>query len=288
MRTDFPISQSARKAAEDFAFSGGNGTSDHDPQPIRSHGIQPKAPFRAHTGGSTSAGIPCWKRTLDLTLILISLPLWLPLMILVMLLIKITSAGPIFYRQERVGFHRRRFFIWKFRSMQVSAETRTHQQHLQRLMEAGCPMTKLDSSGDPRLIPWGRILRASGLDELPQIFNVIRGDMSLVGPRPCLPYEFERYDAGQQERVNAPPGLTGYWQVNGKNKTTFNEMVAMDIFYANHMSIWLDLTIMVKTVPAILSQMLEARAGLHSEQLKEPFRGATTMLESLEGSPRKT
>ena len=98
-------------------------------------------------------------------------------------------------------------------------------------------------SGDPRIIPGGRILRAMGLDELPQLFNVLRGEMSLVGPRPCTPHEFRVISPGSNERVNAPPGLTGYWQVNGKNKTTFTEMINMDIFYTKNMSLWLDLAI---------------------------------------------
>ena len=120
-------------------------------------------------------------------------------------------------------------------------------------------MTKLDASGDPRIIAGGRILRALGLDELPQLFNVLRGDMSLVGPRPCTPYEFQRYKDWQQERVNALPGLTGYWQVKGKNKTTFTEMVQMDIWYTRNLSPLLDLAIMVKTLPAIIVQVLETR-----------------------------
>src|SRR6266853_6715519 len=108
------------------------------------------------------------------------------------------------------------------------------------------------------LFPYTTLFRAMGLDELPQLFNVLRGDMSLVGPRPCTPHEFSRYQVWQQERVNAQPGLTGYWQVNGKNKTTFTEMINMDIFYTKNMSLWLDLTIMVKTFPAVLTQVIEA------------------------------
>ena len=119
-------------------------------------------------------------------------------------------------------------------------------------------MTKLDVADDRRLIRGGRFLRALGLDELPQIFNVVRGEMSLVGPRPCTPHEFERYLPAQKERVNAPPGLTGYWQVNGKNKTTFSEMIAMDIFYGKNMSIRMDLVIMLRTVPAIATQVLDS------------------------------
>jgi lipopolysaccharide/colanic/teichoic acid biosynthesis glycosyltransferase len=118
-------------------------------------------------------------------------------------------------------------------------------------------MRKLDVSGDPRIIPGGRILRASGLDELPQLFNVLRGEMSLVGPRPCTPYEFQRYKRWQRERVNALPGLTGYWQVNGKNKTTFTEMIRMDIWYTRNLSPLTDLAIIFKTPPAIMVQFFE-------------------------------
>jgi lipopolysaccharide/colanic/teichoic acid biosynthesis glycosyltransferase len=205
--------------------------------------------------------IPRWKRILDLTCIYLTLPCWLPLMVLVMVWIKIASPGPIFYRQERVGYRRHRFMIFKFRTMHVNADTRTHAEYFAHLMRADCPMTKLDIGGDPRLIACGRFLRASGLDELPQIFNVILGDMSLVGPRPCLPHEFENYETWQQGRVNAPPGVTGYWQVNGKNSTTFSEMIAMDMFYTRNMSLRFDLAIMLKTVPALVMQTLESRAA---------------------------
>lgn len=209
-------------------------------------------------------GIPRWKRVLDLSCIALALPLWLPLMLLVMVLIRITSPGPVFYRQERIGYQRRRFMLSKFRTMRVNAETRTHEEYVAHLMLDERPMTKLDETGDDRLIPGGHFLRASGLDELPQIFNVLRGEMSLVGPRPCLPNEFECYDPSQQGRVGALPGLTGYWQVNGKNNTTFKEMIAMDLFYVHNTSIWLDLTIMLKTVPVLageLSNSVKRRAA---------------------------
>ena len=144
--------------------------------------------------------------------------------------------------------------ILKFRTMKVNVETQSHERYLEQLIHANRPMTKLDSAGDPRIIPGGRILRATGLDELPQLFNVLRGEMSLVGPRPCTPHEFGRYQKWQQARVDAPPGLTGYWQVNGKNKTTFTEMIDMDIHYTKKMSLWLDLAIMVKTFPALMAK----------------------------------
>jgi lipopolysaccharide/colanic/teichoic acid biosynthesis glycosyltransferase len=204
-------------------------------------------------------GIPGWKSALDITCILLSLPIWLPMMILLMLVTRIASPGRIFYRQKRVGLGGRHFFIWKFRTMKLSAETQTHEHYFKELMRVDRPMTKLDAHGDPRLAPFGRILRASGLDELPQIFNVLCGEMSLVGPRPCLPNEFAHYEPWQQERVNGLPGLTGYWQVNGKNKTTFNEMIIMDLFYLKNMSILLDLKIMLKTCSAIAEQLLEFR-----------------------------
>lgn len=136
-------------------------------------------------------------------------------------------------------------------------------------------MTKLDAAGDPRIIPLGRLLRASGLDELPQIFNVLLGDMSLVGPRPCTPHEFSCYEPWQRFRFNALPGLTGYWQVHGKNKTTFSQMIAMDIHYVRSMSFLMDLSIMLMTFPTILGQVLEVR----------PDRGRDT--KRSDSSPRQ-
>jgi len=206
--------------------------------------------------------IPRWKRILDVTLVSLTLPCWLPLMILIMGAIRFNSRGPVFYRQERIGYRRRRFMMFKFRTMRVGAETKTHEEYYAYLMRADCPMAKLDAHGDSRLIACGRVLRATGLDELPQIFNVLRGEMSLVGPRPCLPSEFQRYEKWQRKRVNGLPGLTGYWQVNGKNGTTFSEMIAMDLFYLRNMSPWRDLVIIFKTVPALIGQALESRKRL--------------------------
>jgi exopolysaccharide production protein ExoY len=228
--------------------------------------VQPSNPCESN-GALFGAGIvrvanvqaPSWKRILDVTCILLSMPLWLPVVIFLALWIKLVSPGPIFFRQERVGHWGSRFMILKFRTMKVNVETQSHERYLEQLIHGNRPMTKLDAAGDPRIIPGGRILRAMGLDELPQLFNVLRGEMSLVGPRPCTPHEFARYQGWQQERVNAQPGLTGYWQVNGKNKTTFTEMINMDIFYTKNMSLWLDLTIMVKTFPAVLAQVIETR-----------------------------
>ena len=148
-------------------------------------------------------------------------------------------------------------------------------------------MTKLDAYGDARLAPFGRVLRASGLDELPQIFNVLRGEMSLVGPRPCTPNEFAHYEPWQQQRVNCLPGLTGYWQVNGKNKTTFREMIAMDLFYFKNMSILLDLKIMLKTGTAIAGQLFESRQAPQRSRQDGSTRSRTTTLQTLVGSASK-
>jgi len=215
--------------------------------------------------------VPVWKSALDLTCILLLLPIWLPLMLFLILLTRIASPGPVFYRQKRVGFGGRHFFIWKFRTMKVSAETQIHERYFEELMRSDCPMTKLDAYGDQRLAPFGRILRASGLDELPQIFNVLWGEMSMVGPRPCTPNEFAHYEPWHRQRVKGLPGLTGYWQVNGKNKTTFNEMILMDLFYLKNLSVLLDLKIMLKTCAVITGQLLETKsAAQRGRQERDP------------------
>jgi len=231
--------------------------------------------------------VPGWKSALDITCILLALPIWLPLMILLMLITRFASPGPIFYRQKRVGLGGKHFSIWKFRTMKVSAETQSHERHLEELIKVNRPMTKLDAIGDPRLAPFGRILRASGLDELPQIFNVLCGEMSLVGPRPCLPNEFAHYQPWQRERVNGLPGLTGYWQVNGKNKTTFNEMVAMDLFYLKNLSFLLDLKIILKTCAVMAGQLFESRSSAKPDCQDEPLRSPAPTLQRLTESARK-
>ena len=205
------------------------------------------------------AEIPQWKRTLDVVFVLLTLPFVLPLAVLVAVLIRMVSAGPVLFRQERVGYLGRRFMCFKFRTMLVGAETTTHQGHLQHLMKSDAPMIKLDARGDSRIIPFGKMLRASGLDELPQFINVLRGEMSIVGPRPCMAYESDKYQPWQRERFNTLPGLTGLWQVSGKNQTTFVEMIRFDIYYARHKNVWLDLKIILKTIPALLVQMWELK-----------------------------
>jgi lipopolysaccharide/colanic/teichoic acid biosynthesis glycosyltransferase len=203
--------------------------------------------------------VPIAKRILDIGCLLLALPTLLPLFIGIAALIKIVSPGPVFFTQERVGFMGRKFRIFKFRTMKVNAETQTHQNHLKDLIGSNTPMTKMDAKGDPRVIKFGGLLRSSGLDELPQLINVLRGEMSLVGPRPCTPYEYEQFQPWHKQRFRALPGLTGLWQVSGKNKTTFNEMINLDIRYASDWSLWLDIKIMFKTFPVLLGQIKEQR-----------------------------
>ncbi|HEV3410261.1 MAG TPA: sugar transferase [Chthoniobacterales bacterium] len=220
-----------------------------------------RAPATAASGHQdlqtvTSSAQLRWKRSLVLAALGVGFPVWLPAMVLTALWIKCVSRGPVFYRQERIGRSGRPFMMYKFRSMNVDADVAPHVSHVTTLIHSNSPMTKLDHSGDRRLIRGGRLLRALGMDELPQIFNVWRGEMSLVGPRPCTPYEFAHYAAAHLPRVQVAPGLTGYWQVNGKNRTTFSEMIEMDVFYARNLSLRLDLHILARTGPVLLQELL--------------------------------
>jgi lipopolysaccharide/colanic/teichoic acid biosynthesis glycosyltransferase len=213
------------------------------------------------SSASQLRAIPSWKRALDLSLLVLSLPGLLLVGSLVALVIKLGSRGPVFFRQKRVGYQGREFVCFKFRTMGVNAETQSHQHHTQELIRSQAPMVKLDSRRDPRLIPLGSLLRASGLDELPQLLNVLRGDMSLVGPRPCIRYECEAYEPWHWQRFNAVPGLTGLWQVSGKNRTTFDQMVRFDIDYSRQQSLSLDLKIIAKTIPALWRQYCDVQAA---------------------------
>ena len=217
-----------------------------------------------------SSGVPAWKRALDVACVLFALPALAPLVIFISLWIKILSPGPILFRQERVGYRGNHFTCFKFRSMKVGADNGAHKNYLKELIHSETPMTKMDARGDSRLIPLGALLRATGLDELPQLLNVLRGEMSIVGPRPCIPYECEDYLPWQRERFDTLPGLTGLWQVNGKNKTTFNEMINLDISYARNKSLWLDIKIIFKTIPALISQVRETRTRRRTQMLSRP------------------
>jgi lipopolysaccharide/colanic/teichoic acid biosynthesis glycosyltransferase len=222
--------------------------------------LSKRASFDVLCYGLTPASIcPLWKRASDIVCCILALPLLAVTTVFVGLLMAIVSPGPIFFKQERVGYLGRKFKLYKFRTMHVFAETASHRDHVAELMRSGIPMKKMDGRRDSRLIPGGWLLRASGLDEVPQIINILRGEMSLVGPRPCIPYEFEQYTTHQRTRFASVPGLTGLWQVSGKNRTTFEEMIRLDIEYAHRISPRLDLKIIMMTIPAVLGQIADVR-----------------------------
>ena len=212
------------------------------------------------------------KRLLDAGASATALLLFSPLLALIAAAIKLTSPGPVLYRQVRIGQYGRRFTFLKFRSMYVNSSASIHQQFVQGLIRGqakspGKTEAARESSGssqapdpvykltrDPRVTPLGRWLRKTSLDELPQFLNVLLGQMSLVGPRPPIPYELEAYDAWHRRRLlEAKPGVTGLWQVSGRSRTTFDEMVRLDLRYARAWSLWLDLRILAQTPRAVLS-----------------------------------
>jgi len=204
-------------------------------------------------------GAPSWKRVLDVSFVLLTLPFLALVGIPIALWIKLVSPGPAFFRQQRIGLGGKKFMCLKFRTMKVNADTGVHQAHLAQVMKSNRPTRKLDNTGDKRLIAGGLTLRAMGFDELPQLLNVLRGDMSLVGPRPCTPFEFGMYEIRHQRRCEALPGLTGLWQVSGKNRTTFEEMIDLDLYYVDNQSLFFDLSIIARTGPAILALIWELR-----------------------------
>ena len=188
------------------------------------------------------------KRIMDIAVATVMLILASPVMLITAIAIKLTSDGPIFFQQERSGRQGRRFMMYKFRSMVVDAEKR--KKELAHLNEMSGPVFKI--TRDPRVTRIGQLIRKTSIDELPQLFNILRGDMSLVGPRPPLPSEVDQYQPWQRRRLSVKPGLTGLWQVSGRNNVDFEEWMAMDLRYIDDWSLWLDMKIILQTVPAVL------------------------------------
>jgi exopolysaccharide biosynthesis polyprenyl glycosylphosphotransferase len=194
------------------------------------------------------------KRTFDLATSALAIVLLLPLWLLLALLIKLDSRGPIFYTQERVGMDGRLFLLYKFRTMIPDADPELHREY-QRAFIAGRAEANLGDAqkptykllADPRITRVGRFLRRASLDEVPQLINVLMGDMSIVGPRPPIPYEVEAYELWHRKRLDMKPGLTGLWQVSGRNRLPFEEMVRLDLFYIENWSLLLDLKIILRT-----------------------------------------
>jgi lipopolysaccharide/colanic/teichoic acid biosynthesis glycosyltransferase len=206
--------------------------------------------------------IPIWKRTFDILGSVCGIIVLSPLFLFIGILIKTVSPGPILFKQKRVGCGGRHFNLLKFRTMKLNADADIHRHYLCTLIDSckenssnGDPMEKLPK--DPRIIPLGCVLRAAGLDELPQLINVLKGQMSLVGPRPPIPYEVEQYSLWYKGRFDVVPGLTGLWQIRGKNKLGFNEMMRLDIQYAARRSFLLDCKILLKTPYVVYQQIKE-------------------------------
>jgi lipopolysaccharide/colanic/teichoic acid biosynthesis glycosyltransferase len=210
------------------------------------------------------------KRCLDVILAGLLLILLLPLLLLIAVLIKLDSPGPIFFTQERVGAKSqwlgrqaiwiiRNFTMYKFRSMVENADSSVHEEYIREFVEGRAHPSsenggKFKLTNDARVTRIGRFLRKFSLDELPQLLNVLKGDMSLVGPRPVPPYEVACYGNGHHKRLAALPGITGYWQVKGRCQVTFEEMIRMDLEYIRNASLCFDLKILFLTIPAVLSR----------------------------------
>ncbi len=194
------------------------------------------------------------KRVSDVVIAFFAILILSPVMAFIIAMVKLSSPGPIFFKQKRIGKEGKEFNFYKFRSMkQLDGEDEERKKMMIEFMR-----NSSDKNGDTKIInenrvTWiGKIIRKTSLDELPQLFNVIKGDMSLVGPRPCLPYEFENYDEWQKRRVSVIPGCTGVWQVWGRSIVSFQESIVLDLYYVNNMSPWLDIQLMFQTVPVML------------------------------------
>lgn len=203
------------------------------------------------------------KRAMDIVGSLVGLIIFSPLFLIIPLLIKLFSRGPVFFRQTRIGQHGKKFTFLKFRTMYLNNNHNPHREYVSNLI-SGKKSSGKDGTAkqeavykithDPRITPIGCLLRKTSLDELPQFFNVLRGEMSLVGPRPPIPYEIEEYDIWHRRRfLEIKPGITGLWQVKGRSSTTFDEMVRLDLQYIKEWSLWLDLKILLKTPWAVLT-----------------------------------
>ena len=192
------------------------------------------------------------KRVMDGALALVAFAAFLPAFIAIPVLIKLTSRGPVFYRQRRLGRDGREFYIWKFRSMYVDADSRLKAILARSPAAAKEWESSFKLSHDPRVTPFGRLLRKTSLDELPQLFNVFSGDMALVGPRPIVDDEVRQYGNAYRAFSSVRPGITGLWQVSGRSDTDYDRRVALDTYYVLNWSPWLDMWILLRTVFAVL------------------------------------
>ena len=221
------------------------------------------------------------ERCMDFVIAISALLILMPIFMAAFAWIKLTSRGPVIFRQERIGKNGKPFTMYKFRTMHIAAKSEFHEQHAKSLIDNDLPMLKMDAFGDPRIIPLGGLLRATAIDELPQLINVIRGEMSIVGPRPCLPFEYNAYNQLERARFDSLPGMTGLWQVSGKNRLTFRQMVRLDVIYSRDKSARAYLKIIFRT-PIVLAQQTIAAFGNHSKGARFPAR----KIEAIRGSHR--
>lgn len=200
------------------------------------------------------------KRFIDVIASLLVIVVGFPFFLAIALLIKLTSKGPVFFSQERVGEKGEIFTLFKFRTMRLNSDDAIHREFTRRFIEGRLSNSAVDEkpsvvyklADDPRVTPVGAFLRKTSLDEFPQFLNVLRGDMTIVGPRPPLAYEIEHYQDWHKLRLAVKPGLTGLWQVSGRSSVPFNEMVMLDLYYIEHWSLLLDFKIMLRTIPVML------------------------------------
>lgn len=192
------------------------------------------------------------KRIIDVIFSVFLLLILSPFFIFISLLIKLSSKGPVFYKTEVVGKDGKKFTWYKFRTMTYGNHSDVHKDHLEKIIKENRSVRKIHS--DDRITGIGSLLRKYSLDELPQLINVIAGDMTLIGPRPCLPYEYEWMDYWHKRRFKVTPGLSGLWQILGRNKSdvSFNDSLVMDLYYVDNISFWLDLKIFLKTIPVVI------------------------------------
>jgi lipopolysaccharide/colanic/teichoic acid biosynthesis glycosyltransferase len=229
-------------------------------EPDKTPSIDPPALAEPRASATRTVVYQLIKRVFDIVGSLALLAVLAPLFLLIAALVKMKSPGPVFFRQERVGRKLKTFRMLKFRTMHVNADHRLHREFVSQFIKSGGHDQQPGASGifklvnDPRVTPVGSVLRRTSLDELPQLLNVLRGEMSLVGPRPPLPYEVEQYEPWHIRRVvEAKPGMTGLWQVGGRSRTTFDDMVRLDLRYARARSLRFDLKILLATPGAVFS-----------------------------------
>jgi lipopolysaccharide/colanic/teichoic acid biosynthesis glycosyltransferase len=225
---------------------------------MEAHGLTRRKTLSLRTARRRGASV--LRRVVDVVFALTLILLLSPILIGVAIAVRFDSRGPAFFKQRRVGYREREFTLFKFRSMRVDADPRGHREYVTALINGeeskpdGGRENLYKLAVDNRITPVGRWIRQWSLDELPQLFNVIRGDMTLVGPRPAIPYEVSEYPSWYLTRFSVKPGLTGYWQVSGRSERTYEEMVRLDIEYVERRSLGLDLTILLKTPWVVLSR----------------------------------